>query len=125
MFFSGKYNFFLKINFKTLIKDLSPIQKNNIQKCIEENTERLDLLEKSLAVELRQKKRLLDICVEKQRGEEESERQKLYEGNSSTASLLDQEDAQRKELFDAMVQKTTLSIEPVVKVLSNVQGISN
>ena len=45
----------------------------------------------------------------------------LPEGNSASSSMLDQEDAQRKNLVDNMVQNPN-SNGPIVKVLSNVQG---
>ena len=57
---------------------------------------------------------------------EEANMALLYQGMSTTTtSLLDQEDAQRKELMDALVRDSTPSNAPVVKVLTNVQGTNN
>ena len=97
-------------------------------KCIEENTERLDLLQKTLLLEEKQKKRLLDLSLEKKNEIVAGNLQKLYEGNNSTnisntTNILDREEAQAKELVNYMVQNSTPSIAPVVKVLTNVQGI--
>lgn len=92
---------------------------------IEENTERIELLEKNVALEQRQRQRKLDISIQKQKDLEEARSLALYEGtfNSST-SVLEQEEAVRKELVDAMVSTTSSSPSngPVVKVLTNVQG---
>ena len=90
--------------------------------CIAENTERLDLLQKTLTVEQRQRKRLSDLSLEKQKEDEEAQRLSLYEANSSPPSVLDQEDGIRKQLVEEMVKSSTPAIAPVVKCLSNVQG---
>ena len=93
-------------------------------KCIEENTERMDLLEKTLQVEEKQKKRLLDLTLQREKDQEKANLSKLHEGNmSASTSMLDQEDAQRKHLVDEMVSNTTPSNAPVVRVLTNLQGI--
>lgn len=90
---------------------------------IEENTERLDLLHKTLELEIKQKKRLMEISSMKQREIADASRTELYEGlNSTTNSMLCQEEAHRKELVDVMVQNSNSSNGPVVKVLNNVQG---
>lgn len=92
---------------------------------LEENTERLDLLERTLVLEQRQRKRLLDVSVQKQKEIEQANRVQLYQGtNSTTNSILNQEEAQRKELVDAMVQNSPPIMTPVVKVLTNLQGIT-
>ena len=92
-------------------------------KSIEENTEKLDLLERTLQVEQKQKKRLEAIAIQKQQQMEEANRRQLLEGHStSSAAVLDQEDAQRKELVDAMIRESTPSNASVVKVLTNVHG---
>lgn len=96
-------------------------------KSIEENTERMDLLEKTLEVEEKQKKRLLDLTLQKEKELEKAHQNKLFEGNYSTnASVLDEEENQRKQLIDAMVSNNsnTSSNGPVVRVLTNIQGIS-
>lgn len=92
---------------------------------IEENSERLTLLQKTLSVEHRQKKRLLDISIQKERQLEQANTAKLLEGYTNcttTDSILDQEDALRKTLVDAMVKNSTPSDAPTVKVLTNMQG---
>lgn len=90
---------------------------------IEENTERLDLLQKTVLLEEKQKKRLRDLAIQKEKEVEEANRRKLYEA-STPSSVLDHEERQRKELVDEMVQNSTPSLTPVVKVMSNMQGIS-
>lgn len=93
--------------------------------CIGENSERIELLEKTVVLENRQKKRMLDISIQKQKELEDSKSLALYEGTfSSSNSILEQEEAVRKELLDVMVTNPG-SNGPVVKVLTNVQGIDN
>ena len=54
---------------------------------------------------------------------EEANRKQLLEGQvTTTASALDLEEAQRKELVDTMVRESAPSNAPVVKVLTNVHG---
>lgn len=91
---------------------------------IEENTERLDLMVKTLALEEKQKKRLLEASMQQQKEKEESNRFQLYEGNtnSTTTSMLQQEEAHRKELIDVMQQNVTPATAPIVRVVANVQG---
>ena len=92
-------------------------------KSIEENTEQLDLLERTLMVEEKQKQRLKALALQKERDIEECNRRQLYEGHSTTsAAKMDQEDTYRKELLDDMVKDATPSNAPIVKVLTNVHG---
>lgn len=99
------------------------VAQQNIMKCIEENSERLDLLQKTLSLEEKQRKRLLDITLQKQKEIESANQMKLYDGSTATNnSLLDQEDSLRKELADSMNQTSTPALTPVVRVLNNVQG---
>ena len=91
-------------------------------KCIEEYTERLDLLERTLAVEEKRRKRLLELSLAQQKEREKAQRLELIEGNPTSNSLLNQEDTQRKQLVDNMVQNSSPSNGPIVKVLTNVQG---
>ena len=91
-------------------------------KCIEENSERLDLLQKTHLLEQKQKKRLMEIALQREKEIAEANQMKLYEGTSTNSSILDQEDALRKELADAMNKGSTTAITPVVRVLNNVQG---
>ena len=93
---------------------------------IQENTEKLDLLERTLLVEHKQKKRLEAIAIEKQKEIEEAHRRQMLEGfTNSTAAVLDQEEVQRKELMDSMVRDSTPSNAPVVKILTNINGNNN
>ena len=99
-----------------------PNEHQNIMTFIEENTERLVLLEKTLILEEKQKRRLQDLSLEKHKETEEARRMQLYEGNPASIAILDEEDTQRKLLVDSMVRNSTTSNGPVVKVLTNVQG---
>ena len=97
-------------------------------KCIEENSERLDLLQKTFQVEEKQKKRLLDISRQKKTEMEEAQRNQMYGGfsqSTTTMSMLDQEEAIRKSLVDDMIKNSNGSNTTTVKVLTNLQGISN
>ena len=92
-------------------------------KCIEENAERLDLLEKSLSLEEKQKKRIQQISIQKEKDVEAEKILKLYDGTGNTpGSLLDQEEAQRKQLVDTMIKNETPATAPVVRVMTNLQG---
>lgn len=91
-------------------------------KSIEENSERLDLIQKTYLLEQKQKKRLLDLAIQKEREIAEANQKKLYDGTTSSNSLLDQEDAHRKELFQAMNNSSTTALTPVIRVLNNFQG---
>ena len=97
------------------------VEQQNVMEIIAENSEKLDLLEKTLALEDRQKKRILEHNIQKQKEAELNNQSKLYDGDCAT-SLLDQEEAIRKELVDTMIQTSTPSTGPIVKVLTNVQG---
>ena len=92
-------------------------------KCIEENTERLDLLEKSLLLEEKQKNRLREIDFKKKEEIDASTTMDLYAGNSNT-SLLDEEEAIRKELVEFMAKNSSTPMAPVVRNLTNLQGNS-
>ena len=75
-------------------------------------------------MEQKQKKRLNDIALQKEREIGESAKRQLYEGNTTTPdSLLHHEEAIRKQLMDEMIQHSTPSDGPTIKVLTNVQGI--
>ena len=92
-------------------------------KLIEENTEQLDLLERTLIVEEKQKKRLQALALQKQQENEDFQRRQLFEGHTTTpTTVLEQEEAQRKELLDTMVRESTHSNGTVVKVLTNLHG---
>lgn len=97
------------------------LDQQNMMKAIEEHSERLDLLERTLAIEEKQKKRQMEFALMKHQEKEKNQNINLYEG-ASCSSLLDEEDAQRKKLLDNMVQNSTNSNGPIVKVLTNVQG---
>ena len=68
-------------------------------KCIEENSERLDLLQKTFKVEEKQNRRLLEIALQKRKEMEEAQRNQIGGGFSTTTmSMFDQEEAIRKSL---------------------------
>lgn len=92
-------------------------------KCIEENSERLDLHLKSFSLEEKQKKRLLEINIQRKREIDTTNQMKLYDGTSTNSSILDQEDDIRKQLSESMNQCSTPALTPVVRVLNNVHGI--
>lgn len=100
-------------------------EQQHLTETIQENTERLNLLEKSLALEEKQMKRVMELSIQKKKDMEDADRKKLLQensNNSNVSSILDLEDIQRKELVDTMVKTSTPSNGPVVKVLTNVQG---
>ena len=81
-------------------------------------------MERTLAVETKQKERLEALSFQKDKEVEKSNTSKLFQGHTTTPSaILDEEDAQRKVLLDAMVRESTASNGPVIKVLTNVHGI--
>ena len=90
-------------------------------KCIEENSQRIDLLQKTLALEDRQNLRIYEMNFQKKREMETAKNSKLIDGGIND-SILDQEEAQGRELVHSMVQSSTPTIAPVVRVLTNVQG---
>ena len=80
-------------------------------------------MEKAREVEVKQRQRLQNISMQRQSLIEQTNRLRLFEENNTTAaSILDQEDAQRKQLVDVMVRESTPSNAPVVRVLTNIQG---
>lgn len=93
---------------------------------IEENTEKLDLLEKTKALELRQKKRVYDMDALVAKEKEAEKERDLLDGKitAASASILDQEDAHRNMLVHNMNVQANANdnLKPVVKVLNNVQG---
>ena len=92
-------------------------------KSIEENTEKLDLLERTLLVEEKQKKRLQSLAIQNEKEHEEANTKQLFEGHTTTTpTILQQEDVKRKELLDTMIRESTPSNGPVVKVLTSVHG---
>ena len=93
-------------------------------KLIEENSEKLDLLEKTLIVEERQKQRLAEVSVQNEKEQEIAKSAQLYDENSNSASTasLEQEDRQRKEIVHSMVVNSTPSNAPMVKCMTNIQG---
>ena len=118
-------NLFLLLffTFYSNYKGLSPVQHHNFMKSIEENTEKLDLLERTVIVEQKQKQRLEALALEQQQQIENAKKRQLFEGHATTSTpILDQEDAHRKELVDTMVRECSSSQGPIVKVLTNVNG---
>ena len=103
---------------------MSLFDHQNLSKLIEECSEKLDLLEKTLKIEEKQKKRLSDMTMEKEKEKERARTNQLYEGTLTTsAAILDQEERHRKELVEDMVKNATSSNTPVVRCITNVQGI--
>lgn len=123
-----KHVFFNIINKKIYFfpkQNLNKVDQENIMKCIEENTERLDLMQRTYELEEKQRQRLLDISLQKKKELEQAQRSNMYDGYSNsttTDSMLDQEEANRKTLVDEMVKNSTPSNAPIVKVLTNLQG---
>lgn len=70
------------------------MEQQNITKCIEENTERMDLLQKNLQLEQRQKQRLLEISFQKKKDLEAAKVMQLGDGIITT---IDKEESQTKE----------------------------
>ena len=91
-------------------------------KNMEECTEKMDLLEKTDAVEEKKKKRLLELALTKQKDQESAKQLNLYDGGSVNNSLLNQEESQRKLVVEYMIRNSTPSNQPIVKCLTNVQG---
>ena len=103
---------------------MTPADRQNIMQSIAENTERLDLLKRTLQVEERQKKRLLDLTNQRKKEMEEADRKNFLEGNLNTVNF-QKEEAERDQLIREMVQNSSKSDGPAVKVLVNIQGIKN
>lgn len=89
---------------------------------IEENTEMIDLWQKTLEVENRQKKRMVDMSSLKEKEKEMEKEAELLQGNSSSHYALEQEESQRKTLVDDMIHKSNSNIGSVVKVLAHTQS---
>ena len=81
------------------------------------------MLEKTLLVDKKRQLRLESLSSQKNKEVEEDNTKQLFQGHTTTPSVvLDQEDAQRKVLLDAMIRESNQSNGPVVKVLTNVHG---
>ena len=80
------------------------------------------MLQKTLAVEQRQKQRLIELTMKKERELEEAKKKKMCEVTTISTALMDQEEAQRKDLMNDLVQNSAPGNGPVIKVLTNVQG---
>ena len=96
------------------------MEQQNLSKIVEENWERIDFLEKTLAVERRQQQRLSQISIEK----EKARSAELLEGGSSSytsSATLELEERNRKELVDAMLNSSSSNV-PIVKNICNIQG---
>lgn len=92
---------------------------------IEENTEKLELLKKTFLVEERQKKRIYEMNLLRQKEVEEEKIHKLLEHKATSNSMFQQEDKHRKILVETMVKNANPTNRPIVKVLQNVEGISS
>lgn len=85
----------------------------------EENTEMADLLEKTLEVENRRKKRMAEETLGKKKEEEKQKEIDLLDRSQSSNLMLQQEDSHTKLLVDEMIQKSAPGVAPIVKFLSN------
>lgn len=90
---------------------------------IEENTERLDLLQKTAVLEEKQRKRIIEINAEKDKDLEQQKMINLLQQNRTSNSVLEQEEGHRNMLVEAMTRNSNSSNAPTVRVLTNVQGI--
>lgn len=102
------------------IQKLTQVQRQHLMSCITDNSERINLLEKTRDIECRQKKRMADLndFTDKEKDKEN----KLLEVKRSSTYILDQEEENRKMLVVDMNVNATDSVKPIVKVLNNVQG---
>lgn len=90
---------------------------------ITDHSEKLDLLEKTLAIEERQNKRAHEQNAILDAKQEQERIKNMMDGNSSTMeSVLEQEEKQRKQLVHDMNVNLTETTKPIVKVLTNLQG---
>ena len=67
------------------------------------------------------------MSIQKEKDKERDKAMQLLDGNSgiTTSTILDQEDNQRKELVANMVETSTPATAPIVKCVTNIQGILN
>lgn len=86
---------------------------------MEEAAEKLDLLERTLALEQRQKNREQEMLRLKQQDLQQKNAPQHQEASSNSVLFL--EEAERKKLAESMVRNPN-SNGPIVKVLNNVQG---
>lgn len=92
---------------------------------IEDQSEKLNLLEKTEEIDARRKKKnaAMDELLKKEK--EKAEIEKLKQGSMLTSSSqLDQEDSHRRSLIHELQQNSNDSQKPIVKVLTNIQGIT-
>lgn len=107
------------------MQGLSPVEHQNLSKMVEENWERIDGLEKALAVEQKQQQRLSQLSIERDRDREKARTMELLEGSNSSftsPASLELEEVHRKELVESMLKNVTPSNAPIVKNISNIQG---
>lgn len=90
---------------------------------ISDHTEKLRHFEESLAIDDRQNERAHQQNTLEETEKERDRVKNLMIGNSTMASVLEQEDVLRSSLVHDMNVKADSSIKPVVKVLTNLQGI--
>lgn len=89
---------------------------------IEDYTEKLDLMQRTKNIELRQKQRIASMQALAEKEKEKEREKNLIDGFKTTtpSSVLDQEDEQRKKLVHDMNINPSENLRPAVKVLNNV-----
>lgn len=105
-----------------IFQNLEELQQQHISECIEEQSERLDLLEKTILVEEKQKKRISELNSLQNKNKEMEASLNLLDVNGTSSSVLEQEEGHRKMLVDSMNKNSTNSNGPIVRCLTNVQG---
>lgn len=89
---------------------------------ISDHYEKLDLFEKTLAIEERQNRRAHEYNLLEEAENNRERVKNLMSGNSTMGSVLEQEDVQRRALVHEMNVNASENLKPVVKVLTNIQG---
>lgn len=90
---------------------------------ISDHSEKLNLFEKTLEIEERQNQRAHEQNTLEETEKERERVQNLMSGNSTMASVLEQEDVTRNELVHEMnINANNDNLKPVVKVLTNISG---
>lgn len=106
-----------------LKKKLSLAEQQHLMSFIEENTELVELLKKTLEVEKKQEKRLSDLSEIKRMEElKQQEISLLDKTKTSPNCVLEQEEAHRNLLVEDMLQKSNSVVGPIVKVVAHTQG---
>ena len=102
---------------------ITPAEQQHVMEAIEDNTEKLALLQKTLALYFRQQQRdqAKKDLIKKQKEEEYF--RKIKEGSRPTPpSQLDLEDSHRRSLINDLKDNSDEILKPAVKFLTNIQG---